>query len=428
MKRVIVFLLLFAANVWPALAQAEEVVNQSQSATLLFQSGMEASKRGAYDQALEHFSAARAAGMAKPALHYNIGVCYYKLEKYQEAEEAFRKTAESPAMAALAHYNLGLIFLKKSDTDKAAYWFRRAYEDSKNEKLRLMATNALDRLNGKNGQDVWAQYASLGLGYDDNVELLAQTETLQTSGQGDFFTEVFGHISGPLGRSQVGSGFHVNMNAYLLHYFDMEDYDIGSVSLGLLYKEKVNTFQLEGGGEYAYTFLDNQSFEQTPTMSLQVKYPLQAISSLLRFRYRLSYLDILDDDYEYLTGWRHQALAESSWNWSRYSALLEYVLEMNDRDNPDYSPTRHSLTGVFCFRPYEGLQVALEGGYRKSEYDINNSVNRDEERFRADVRVSFYLKKGWEINGEYQYTDNDSNFEEYNYTSNMVVLSVGRIF
>lgn len=427
MKR---FVLLFL--IWAVPCLAEEAVSESHGAARFFQSGVEASRRGVHDQALGYFLDARAEGMTGPALYYNIGVCFYKLERYMEAEESFRKTAEFPATASLAHYNLGLIFLKQSDNKRAAHWFHRAYSGSQNEKLRLLAAAALDLIQRQQKEDdgkiSWAQYASLGLGYDDNVELLTQTETSQTSGQGDFFTEILGHIGGSFRGSPPGSSVHLHINAYLLHYFDMGDYDISSVSLGLLYKKKTDKFQLEGGGEYAYTLLDNQSFEHIPTMSLQVKYPLQVFRSLLRFRYRLSYLDILDSDYEYLAGWRQQMLAESAWKWSGYSASIGYVLEVNSRDDSDYSPTRHSVKGAFSIRPISKMKVSFSGGYRKSDYDISGGVDRDEERFRADVRFSFYLNKHWELNGEYQHTENDSNFEEYNYTRNMVILSVGRRF
>jgi tetratricopeptide (TPR) repeat protein len=64
---------------------------------------------GDYARALDLFEAARAAGNDAPALHYNIGVCQYKLGRFVEAEATFRQiAARFPALQAIAEYNRAL--------------------------------------------------------------------------------------------------------------------------------------------------------------------------------------------------------------------------------------------------------------------------------------------------------------------------------
>lgn len=422
------FLLLSFVTISPLVLRAEDGGNQSFQSSFLFKAGKEAFQKGLHEQALDFFLNAQASGMSKPSLYYNIGVCFYRLGKYQEAEKAFRKTAEYPGMVSLAYYNLGLISLKQQDSDAAVHRFQQAKSEAKNKKIRLMADAALDRLKGEEKKITWMQFASVGLGFDDNVVSFADTENVQANGGDDFFAEMLGHIRGNWSKKPGKSETQLHMNVYLLQYLEMDEYDISSFSVSLLHKESVNTLRLEGRGEYTYILLDNNSFEQIPTISVQLRYPFQVTKSVARFRYRFSYLDILDDDYEYLTGLRHQFLGESFWKWSAYNALLGYVLEMNDRDDPNYSPTRHTIKATFSIRPGKLLKISLGANYRKSKYHIRNLRDRNEERLRGEFRFTLYMKKDWALSGEYQYTDNYSNHEDYNYTGNMVIFSLSRSF
>ncbi|MCB2183747.1 MAG: tetratricopeptide repeat protein [Desulfobulbaceae bacterium] len=421
-------LLLSWLTVSPPLLKAEDETVHTRSPSFHFKAGQEAFRKGLHEDALQDFLDAQAAGLSKPSLYYNIGVCYYKLGRYPEAEQAFRKTAEYPDMVSLAYYNLGLISLQQQQSDAAINRFKRARFEAKNQKLRLMADAALEKLKKEEQKITWMQYASFGFGYDDNVALLADTENVRASGSDDFFAEILGHISGYLSENPSERGTQFHANVYLLHYLELDEYDVSSFFVSLLHKETINTLQMEARGEYAYTLLDESRFEQVPSLSFQLKYPLQSAKSVVRFRYRLSYLDILDDDYEYLAGYRHQFLGESFWKWSAYSALLGYVLETNDRDDPDFSPTRHTIKALFSVRPAPLVRVSLGVNYRDSKYDITNDNDRHEERMRGELRCTLFMKNDWELNGEYQYTDNDSNYEKYTYVRNMIVLSLSRSF
>jgi tetratricopeptide (TPR) repeat protein len=52
--------------------------------------------------------------------HYNLGVSYTQLKRYDEATEAYEKSLELDVNNADAHYNLGLLYKDvKQDPDKA---------------------------------------------------------------------------------------------------------------------------------------------------------------------------------------------------------------------------------------------------------------------------------------------------------------------
>ena len=84
--------------------------------------------------------------MSGPAVHFNIGVCAYKLGRWSRAEAAFREVARTPEMAALAHYNLGLVALGAGKSDEAARWFAQVERETTDERLKSLATARLAQL------------------------------------------------------------------------------------------------------------------------------------------------------------------------------------------------------------------------------------------------------------------------------------------
>ena len=75
-----------------ALLACSAVVAQTSSE--LFGQAEAAFEQEDYARALERFESARAAGMAGPALAYNIAVCLYRLERWSESEREFARLAE----------------------------------------------------------------------------------------------------------------------------------------------------------------------------------------------------------------------------------------------------------------------------------------------------------------------------------------------
>ncbi|MFH1216872.1 MAG: tetratricopeptide repeat protein [Pseudomonadota bacterium] len=394
----------------------------------IFSQGTNASRQGDYEKALTLFRRAESAGLTKPALYYNIGVCAYKLGRYAEAEKAFLKTAESPRMASLAYYNLGIIAKKQSNHEKAIYWLQKSSESTSadDEKTRLLADYALAQISGKDPVVVWNRYLSLGLGYDDNVELVA-TDLLQASHQHDEFLDLFIFLRRPFLHFASDTGSHLQSSFSFLKYADLSEYDTGSANVEYYYWKKFSSLQIEGGGSYAFTLLDGRSYEQSPLLSIQAKYIVNPETSV-RLRYRINYHDVLDKEYDYLTGWRHRTQTELFRSWGKVGASLSYTLELNDRDDKDYSPTRHTAAVGMKVKPLEKLDINLNVSYRDSHYDLESLDDRDENQLNSSIEFMYFLPAEWELSCRYQYTDNNANDDYYDYTRNMVVLSLARFF
>jgi hypothetical protein len=407
----------------------QEVRAETQPESSAFQAGVTAFKQGNYESALDFFHQAESLGFAKPSLYYNIGVCSYKLCRYQHAEEAFRKTAAFPKMAPLAYYNLGVVAEKQSDHKQAIHWLQKSYDTAEVDdvNLRVLAANALAQIENKPAPSDWASYVSFGLGYDDNVELVPDSDFLQTSNMDDWFLDMYLFTRRFFAGDSSSSGSYLQAGLFYLKYADLNEYDTGTADLALFYWKQAGSYQLEGGGGYYYCTIDGQSYEQSPMISLQAKRTLWP-STNLRLRYRLNYFDVLDSDYDYLSGWRHRPMAELSRRWGNYYGYLAYTLELNDRDDEDYSPTRHLFGAGVDMKPLDNIGINVYAGYRSSHYDIASFDDRDEQRFDAMLNLTYFLVNGWEISCKVEYTDNESDDDSYDYTRNAVTLYFARPF
>lgn len=419
----LVFFLLIIFLSSPAL-RAEEIPAASP-----FQAGITAFKQGDYGKALRFFQQAESSGLNKPSLYYNIGVCSYKLGRYPEAEDAFRKTAAFPEMAPLAYYNLGIVAEKQADHKNALFWLRKSYDTAKTDdsKIRELAKNALREMRIAKDRPAWNRYISAGLGYDDNVELVADSDVLQASNQEDSFADLFVFLKRTITTDSSASGSFLQSGLSFLKYAEINEYDTGTANLELFYWKKLGTYQVEGGTGYHYIFFDGKSYEQSPMLSMQISRPLWS-ANLLRFLYRLNYLDNLNEDYDYLTGWRHRAMAELSGKWGSFRGYLAYTLEANNRDDDDYSPLRHTFTTGLKVRLQDNLDGGLTFSYRDSDYDISNQSDREEEQLTTTATLTYYLQNGWEMSCKVQHTDNESNYSSYDYKKEAVILSVARFF
>lgn len=394
-----------------------------------FQAGVKASRAGQYEEALAMFRKARAEGLSKASLFYNIGVCAYKLGLYSQAEEAFRQTATFPKMAPLAYYNLGIVAEKQADHKQALAWLTRARKTStaQDKKLVLLIENAINRLSEQEPSPRWERYLSLGFGYDDNVELVGSSDILEASYEQDSFLDFFFFARRPLLDSSLAEGPYIQTMFSFLKYAEFNEYDTGSAKLELFHRRNIGLYQLEGGGGYGYVYFDGRSYEQSPMLSLQIRRPLAERFSV-RFRYRVDYKDILDNRYDYLAGWRHRTMAEISGKWQKTRAYLAYTMENNDRDDEDYSPVRHTVAGGVTLRHLPNTDLKLSCSYRDSSYAIGDAPDREEERIDSNIMLIYYLKRGWEVIGQYTHSVNNSNYPTYDFTRNTVTLSVARFF
>lgn len=402
---------------------------QDGAASAFFAAGKKSFQAGDFADALAFFQQARAAGLDKPALFYNLGVCHYRLGHYDEANQAFLRTASLPAMAALAYYNLGVVAEKQGDRQAAITWLQKvaARAGKADGALVLLSRAALRRLQAgaEPGRD-WTPYVALGLGYDDNVALVDQDELTTTSDEEDGFVDAFAFLRSPVLVPAVGQDLSLHGSLSWRDYTDLHAYDTGSLRLEGRYRLKADSLDLAGGLGYSYLSWDHAGYSQGPLFNLQTTGALSDAAAW-RLRYEAKYHDIIMADYEGLQGWQHRATAEVFTTATDHRLLLGYTFEENNRQDNDLSPRRHLLTASLEMHPVDRFALTLGLSYRDSAYR-HAGPDRTEDRYEGSLLLSYALSAKWELSGHYSHTINISSSPLHDFRRTVTSLSLGYFF
>lgn len=403
--------------------------DQGDTASALFAAGKKSFQTGDFAQALTLFQQAQAAGLDKPALFHNMGVCHYRLGQYAAANKAFLRAATFPAMTALASYNLGLVAEKQGDRQAAIIWLQKVavHAGEDDAKLVLLSRAALHRLQARQeGGQNWTPYVALGLGYDDNVALVDHDELSAASNRGDSFVDAFAFFRSPALNPAVGQDFFVQGNLSWRDYTDLHAYDTGSLRLEGRSHLNVSNLDLAGGLGYNYLSWDHAGYSQGPLVNLQAQHALTA-GAAWRLRYEAKYHDILMADYEALQGWQHRATAEVFTTATDHRLLLGYTFEENNRQDHDLSPRRHLLNASLEILPLDRLSLTIGLGYQDSTYH-QAGPDRNEDRYEASLLLSYALSSQWELSGHCRHTVNISSSPLYDFHRTITGLSLGYFF
>lgn len=145
-------LLLAALPAGPARAASSAADNVAQ--------GVAAWEAGGHAPALAAFLAARARDPDNPAILYDIGTAYYRLDAFDRAEAAFDRAAAGapPPLAARARYNQGNAAYRRGDADAAIRCYEAALALDPNDadakaNLDWLRAKKERRPSGGNGRD-----------------------------------------------------------------------------------------------------------------------------------------------------------------------------------------------------------------------------------------------------------------------------------
>lgn len=380
----------------------------------LFQSGREAFEAGNYAAALESFESALNAQLDRPALHFNIGVTAYRLGRYQRAQSAFLDAARTPEMAALAHYNLGLVALAQGDSEAARRWFERSESESRDDRLRTLASTQLARLTPQPTLS-WTGYAALAAGYDDNVALVSNSDVLGVSGVDDVFVDGTFVATVPIGES-----WRVDAGALLLNYKDLSRFNQIMAHGGGRYRLSAGDWTGDVGVQLSYGTLGGDSFQNEQAALLQGSTQLSE-DWQLRLAYRLSNVDGLGE-FASISGTRHEGRARLIWEANPWRMSAAYQLEDSNLRDEALSMTRHQVA--------VGVERTLDAAWTiacelaRSHSDFDSAASGDEDRTELDASVARTMSSSWQIVLRYLYVDNDADRSDFSYRRNRVLIGV----
>lgn len=379
-----------------------------------FDQGIAAFEKGDYQSALSYFHRAESTGLDSSALHFNLGVCYYKLKQYPQAEKQFLLTTTDKRMAQLAQYNLGLTALRQGKEDQAAAWFRLAAASRQDAKLTTLAQHQLQKLNAIASvqQTHMVAGGTLAYGHDDNVTLIA---TDSPSHQSDNYLEALLYLNMPVTKQIIFNGY-----AYLQDFNRVNTADFNQLSAALGYEAKWGTWLLLPEAGMEKSNLGGSNYQSILDVKLSARRYLAADRHILL---RLRYSDINSDNtlYDYLQGSRLQGRVEYRQLTTYGKLRLRYELETNHRQNTpttNYSPTRHDVRLRLEQSANSDWQFREELQYRQSHYGEAAGVTRKDDRKILALQATRKMTESISLGLKYGYTNNDSNISTNTYSRN----------
>ena len=394
---------------------------------MAFSAGSTAVAEEDFEQALNQFLRARDLGMAGPAVHYNIGVCQYRLGRFTSATSTFNLIADSyPAMKPLAHYNLGLIAYQQNDPALARQFLTRARQGT-DTKIVQLAEAMLNRLPGEPEEATPPPSPVFGLvelrvGHDDNVALLADIAIPAELSAKSSFVEVLAFLSD---SAPSTTGFHFDASVLSVQYTDAPQYDQNAARGGGSYRWAGN-WRPELQAYYNHTTLDGDGFDNRLGIGAGIT---RALGSSTRLRIRLIHEDIdnASSAYSFVDGDREQLDLRLRHDVPWGVLTLSYTLEKNDRVDPSVSPDRNRWSLSYMHRLDTGWAIDVAVTARSSDYD-ELAEPRSEDLSSLSVGFRKSLGEHWSLSGDYELSDNATTVEAFDYDRRQVALGLMRTF
>ena len=391
-------------------------------ASALFADGERAFAAGEYAEALRFFTAAREAGSTGPSSYYNIGVCEYRLGRYDAAEATFATlAAEFPAMRELAEYNRGLALRAEGNLGDAGVAFERARE-STDAKIVALANAELVEIRPTQAVDEarWTGYFAGALGYDDNVALLNEL-VLASSEASSPLAELLGVLTRDFGAKPL----RFDASGYAVHYPDVGDFDQTALRLSLEAEVGLGSWALFVGPTLGRTTLNGDGFEELIGADMRLR---RSFGDGFVFEARAVYDDTnaADSRFAYLEGW-HRLLRLSVQHTGTARVRAAYDVERDDRADPGVSPSRERIGIVYQRRLSATWSADAAAAYRTSRYTAA-SVPREEQLLEVTFGARRALGRDWTLGLEYQWFDNDSSVEDFAYDGQRFALGLSRNF
>ena len=387
--------------------------------------GQAAFAAGDYEAALSHFEKARNDGHQGPAVHYNIAVTQYKLERYADAGATFRLIASRfPKMEGLAEYNLGLVANRQGRRDDAALHFLRAYDISDDEKIRIMASRRISEIEPEmRTTSSWSSVVGVRAGHDDNIALRDEAGVPVGTTAESPMIDAFASITGPrTGRD----GLRFAGSAYLVRYTDADEFDQSELRVGSFYEWRRRNWRAELGAHATTSTLGGDSFDRKLGGDVRLV-RFFGDNNVLELRYAYDDVSEGDDVFAGIAGWRQRLDTRYRWYSHAHRVQLRYVVETNDRLDPSVSPARNAFIADYRFRPISGFGYKVGIELRDSTYE-ELSTPRVEDLASIFGTLSYTFANDWSVLLDFHVTRNESTDPIYSYDRNQFTLGAMKVF
>lgn len=391
-----------------------------------WEAGKQAFSAGDYESAIVFFETARDAGLDGPAVHYNIAVVQFKLERFTAAQYTFETIARRfPKMRGLAEYNLGLVARRLGENNKAREHFLSAYELSPdNREIRVLASRQLRGIQPEvRTASRWTGAFGARAGHDDNVALLDEAGLPAGTTTDSPMLDLFGMFRGPL---NTRNGFRAEGSAYLVKYLDANDFDQAEFRGKAFYEWRPSDWRVQFGIHAAAGMVGGDAFDRKVGTNARVVRYL-GDSSAIDLRYTYDDVSEAESVFAGVAGSRQQFDTRYRWYGNGHQIQLRYLFESNDRLDPGASPDRNRFAFDYRYRPESGLGYEAGVDLRSSEYD-EVAIPRTEDLLTLRAALTYMFRNDWLFLVDYRNAENDSSDPTFSYDRGQFTLGAMKYF
>jgi hypothetical protein len=393
-----------------------------------YESGVEAYTSGDNAAAISFFESAQAQGMETIALKYNLASSYYRAGQLVDARVLFEQLAWIEGMQDLSNYHLGQIAMDQRDRATATYHFDKVVTSGKDEKLSKLSQKYLALL--AKDEPRWQSYINLNLGYDDNINSVTGDSVLD---EADNFAELAASTEYLL-SGQRRDGWMLNAILHAIEYQDNDSTDQVILSAGIKRSLRLADWDTSANLLLSKSTYGGDDFQTTTKLDVVGRKPLTRRHRLY-LRYRAE--DIRSDNalYDYLEGWRQRGRVEYRHYDTNNIKYLYYELELNDRgqlvtpvDSYEYSPTRHTIRGIYTHVLGNKWWLTGDVAYRASDFDPSPTIDRIDDQWTFGLSAEYLIDKTFRLTTKYQLVDNSSSVDRYNYDKSIFKVGLSKLF
>lgn len=390
--------------------------------------GVAAYKAGDNTAAVEYFESALEQGMDSLSLQYNLASSYYKVGRYEDSKKYYQQLTQTTEMRDLAEYNLGLIAIEEKDGSLARQHFESVVSSGKDKKLAALSQKHLSALQQKEAK--WKSNIALNYGYDSNISSVSGDSVLD---QSDNFYQLFASTN-YLIAGRRNNGWVVDASLFGMEYSDTDSNDEYHLTLGLKKAMKLADWNTSAKLSVAKSTYGGEDLQTITKLDLIGSKKISNKEKLY-LRYQAEDIRSDRDIYDYLEGWRQRGKIEYR-NFSKDNIKqIYYELELNDRgelvtltDIYDYSPTRHTVRGKYTQLINKQWHLIGDLSYRFSDYPASATTDREDDQWKLALTSNYHIDRTLKLTAQYQYTDNASTAEQYNYDKSIVKIGLSKLF
>ena len=393
-----------------------------------YEQGVTAYKAGDNASAVTYFESALKQGMDTISLKYNLASSYYKADRYKDAKKYFTLLNQTVEMRDIAEYHLGVIALKEKDRALAQRYFTSVVNSGKDEMLVKLSSKHLVTLDEK--EDRWKSNVTLNLGHDDNISSVSEDSVLDTA---DTFYELSAS-SNFLIDGKRKHGWLADVAVYGIDYSDIDTNDQNVISLGLKRSMQFDDWNASARLSVSDSTYGGDDLQTINKLDFRGRKQFSK-NEWLNLRYRIEDIKSNQSIYDYLEGWRQRASIEYQNLTQNNIKQFQYELELNSRGELltdsgayEYSPTRHTVRGIYTHFINKQWWLIGDASYRFSDFDTSSTLDRNDDQWRFVLSTDYRFDKTLKLTAKYQYTDNASTLDQYSYDKSVIKIGLKKLF